>query len=809
MHTSDLMMEAAPALKRPQKVVCYHCGKNCNNQRIAIEEKCFCCDGCKLVYELINDNGLCNYYELENHPGLQNIKPLRKDKFSFLDNDELARKHFSFTDGNHTVINFYIPGIHCSSCLWLLENLKKIDSGILESRVNFSLREVTIHFHRHSISVRKLAELLATIGYEPYISLEDSDGKKAVSPNRERNYKLGIAGFCFANIMMMSFPEYLGGEGFEAKYAIFLRYLNLLLALPVVLYCASEFFITAWKGLKIRTLNIDAPIAMAIAITFSRSIYEILSGTGSGYLDSMSGIVFFMLVGRTVQERTYRSLSFHRDYKSYFPIAVTVIEQGIETARSLHDLKKGDVVIINNDELIPADSILLEGNARVDYSFVTGESDPVRISDGERVYAGGRQQGEQIILKIVKPVAVSYLTSLWDNESFRKNQNDNEAMGIHKLSRHFTLILFSLAALVAIYWSLHDPSRVWNSVTGMLIVACPCALLLASTFTNGNLLRIFSKAGLFLKNAFVIEQLAVIQHIVFDKTGTITNGLEMNIEHGLQLNDHDRNVIHAITASSNHPYSIALHQLTAGATKEVEIRNWESYTGQGIQAIAGGEQVKIGNSIFTEIKECGANVYAQIGDRSYHFHTSPSLRNETASLIQNLGNYYHLSLLTGDNDNQRKAMESLFGKGANLYFQQKPIDKLNYISRTQKEGKKVMMIGDGLNDAGALAQSDIGITLTDDINNFTPACDAILDASKFNKLPAFIKMAKTGKGIITLSFIVSIIYNICGLWFAAQGLLNPMIAAILMPASTLSIVLLSTGFSSWTAYRLKLSTDTK
>lgn len=784
---------------------CYHCGTACFTTNICIEDKVFCCDGCKTVFEIINAHDLCNYYELQHHPGLHHLKTIRRDKYAFLDNEDIARKLYRFTDGDLTIVTFYIPGVHCSSCMWLLEHLRRFNDGISESRLNFSTKEVTIHFSQKKISVRQIADLLTTIGYEPYISLEDTDKTRKPAVDRSRLYRMGIAGFCFANIMMMSFPEYLGGIGFEHKYATFLRWLNLLLGLPVFLYCAGEFFSTAWKGLKVKTLNIDAPIALAILITFSRSLYEIISGTGAGYLDSMSGIVFFMLVGRVVQERTYRSLSFHRDYKSYFPIAVTVVHKDQTSTKSLHELTTGDTIKLYHDEIIPADGTLLSASAHIDYSFVTGESEAVHVYKGAPVYAGGRQTGESVLVQIEKPVAGSYLTSLWNHQAFANHKSTGtEPAGIQALSRYFTMILFTLAAITGIYWALHDHSKILNSVTAMLIVACPCALLLSATFTHGNLLRLFSRSGLYLRDASVIESLGKTDHIVFDKTGTLTQGTTVTLLKEAIISRGELGILHSVTRSSKHPYSKALAVYSTD-TPIFEVTSWSETAGQGIEATAAGIPVKIGNATFTDCHADGANVYARIGNQCYAFSIKPKFRPNLSGVIKKLKQRFLLSMLSGDNAAQQQTLTGLFGSNSQLAFNQQPLDKLQYIETLQQGGEHVLMIGDGLNDAGALQQSNVGITLADDINNFTPSCDAILDAKQFEKIPAFLGLARAGRRIILLSFVISIIYNLCGLFFAVQGRLNPMIAAILMPASTLSIVLVSTATSAIAARILGLN----
>lgn len=815
------MMDYTDALSAPKPVPeaektnagarkCYHCGTVCITRRITRDGHFFCCEGCLLVYELLSEKNLCDYYTLEKHPGLSRIKPLRSDKYAYLDEEAIAEPLYQFRNGSYGIVTFYIPGIHCSSCMWLLEHLYRLHPAIIESRLNFSAKEVTIRFREGEITLRRIVELLATIGYEPYISLAgDEKRKNARSLSSGLVYRVGVAGFCFGNIMLMSFPEYLsGGAGLENSHALLFRYLNLLLSVPVFFYCASVFFRSAWAGIKQKMLNIDAPIALALLITYTRSLYEIFTGMGNGYLDSMSGIVFFMLIGRIVQERTYRSLSFHRDYKSYFPVAVTVLTDKGEEARKLEDLRGGDRIRIHPEEVVPADGRLVAGAAKIDYSFVTGESEPVAISEGGFLYAGGKQTGEAgtVVLELTKPVAGSYLTSLWNHHAFRKSKsekNDRDSF-VHVISKYFTYILLLLAALTAIYWGIYDPSKIIPSVSAMLIVACPCALLLAATYTHGNLIRIFSMNGLYLRDAAVIEQLGNISHIAFDKTGTLTHGGGHLTVTGHILSEPEKDCLYAVVSQSKHPYSVLLADWL-GMRKAPPVSSWKLQSGSGIEAAVSGLSVKVGSPAFTEAPQyTDANVVVRIGDNFTGFHTRPDIREAARTILPVLREKYGLSLLSGDHQRNQPALRELFGASCTFLLEQKPLDKLDYIASLQKRGDKVMMVGDGLNDAGALQQSDVGMTLTEDVNNFTPSCDAILDSGRLGKLPEMLELAAWGRKIIHLSFAFSVLYNIVGLYISVQAKMNPMIAAILMPASTLTIVLITTGASTLAAGRLGL-----
>ena len=294
----------------------------------------------------------------------------------FLDDPEMLERLIDFRDGSIAKITFRLPQIHCSSCLWLLERLYHLNRGIMDSRVNFLQKRATITFNIESISLRELVALLADIGYKPDLQLDLAEGDDRQATDRTIYYQLGIAGFIFGNVMLFSFPEYLGLE--DSFFYRGFGYLNLLFSLPVVLYCARDYWRSALLGIRQRHLNIDVPITLGILALFLRSTYEILSGVGAGYLDSLAGLVFFLLIGKWFQQFTYDQLNFARDYRSYFPLSVSKKEAGAWRSIPLQKVVVGDILLVRNQELIPVDGKLLLQPAAIDYSFVTGENDPVQ-----------------------------------------------------------------------------------------------------------------------------------------------------------------------------------------------------------------------------------------------------------------------------------------------------------------------------------------------------------------------------------------------------------------------------------------------
>lgn len=786
---------------------CFHCGDICTESNtIAYDEKTFCCNGCKTVYEIFSENDLCGYYDLQSSPGA--VPKEIEGKYDFLTQQPIIDKLVEFTDGHTQVVSLYIPHIHCSSCIWILENLNKLHPNISSSQVNFGKKTVRITYSTDGYSLKDAVLLLSAIGYEPYISLDDfKTGRDRV--NRSLIYKLGIAGFAFGNVMSLSFPEYFDVDEFWLeKYKPFFRWLMFAYSVPVAFYAGSHYFTSAYKGLRAKTLNIDVPIALGIAVLFIRSTVDIVFDFGAGFFDSLTGLVFFLLLGRFFQQKTYSFLSFERDYKSYFPMAVTKISNGQECPIQVYDIKKGDRLLIRNEELIPVDGILINGKARIDYSFVTGESENVSKISGDKIFAGGKQTSGVIEMEAIKSVEQSYLTQLWSNDVFSKNKDDGFTTLTNAISKRFTIYVLTIAFVATGYWLYADASKAINVFTAVLIIACPCALALAAPFTLGNILRIFGRDKFYLKNSTVIEQLAEINTIIFDKTGTITSNKSSSATYdGDDLNSSEQVLLKNTLRASNHPLSRTLYEIL-DAHNIITLSNFEEHLGKGIEATHEQTHIKIGSAKFVGYEQSTANlntaVHISTNDTyrgKYTFYNT--YRKGLARLFNDLKKDFDLVILSGDNEGEMENLKKLLPARTKLLFNQSPDDKLQYIKFHQTEGAKVLMVGDGLNDAGALAQSDVGISISENINVFSPACDAILDASKFDQLKNYIFASKTAIKIIKWSFVLSFSYNLVGLYFAVTGQLEPVIAAILMPLSSISVVGFTTICTNIVGRRMK------
>ncbi len=467
----------------------------------------------------------------------------------------------------------------------------------------------------------------------------------------------------------------------------------------------------------------------------------------------------------------------------------------------VYNIEKGDRLLIRHQELVPVDGILLNGNALLDYSFVTGEAHPVSKKSGDKIFAGGKQMDGSFEMEVLETMSQSYLTQLWSNEIFKKDKAYSIKSLTDAISKKFTIIILSIAFISGLYWYNINPHDAFNVVTSILIIACPCALALAAPFALGNMLRLFGNNKLYLKNAEVIEDLAKIDTLVFDKTGTLTTNQAHIKYSGNSLSDKEKSCIKSLLRHSNHTLSRKLYGFII-ANEIFEIIDFNEEIGKGIFGICDGRTILLGSANFLGNQKIEnilqTTIWIKIDDKiKGKFIFENTYRKDVQEVFEKLKQNYKLIVLSGDNEGEKATLNKLLPAQVEYYFNQKPQQKLDFIKNLQSEGKKVMMIGDGLNDAGALAQSDVGIAVSEDINVFSPACDGIVAAEKFRMILNYLKLAKNTVILIKISFAISFIYNSLGLFFAVQGLLSPIVAAILMPLSSISVVIfvtLGTGF---------------
>ncbi|GAB5466733.1 MAG: heavy metal translocating P-type ATPase metal-binding domain-containing protein [Candidatus Kapaibacteriales bacterium] len=827
IETSNIKTSAHPA--------CKHCGEPCY-EVIAKNENQFCCVGCSMVFELLEGAGLNSYYDKNlsdnKSPGIKGETSKQKD-YSYLDEKSLQDSLLSLKTENRYKVSLTLPSIHCSACIYLLENLPRLNSGIIESRVDFLEKESTIIYSPKQVKFSEIASLLAFIGYRPLISLDSGEKERAKAESARKELKklylkIGVAFFCFGNIMMLALPEYLSGGGLEDKLLGYISYAQLILSLPL-LYSMSGYFKSAIGGLKAKNVNLDVPISLGALSLFLRSAYEIISQTGAGYLDSLAGLAFFLLIGRLFQEKTYQGLSFSRDHSSFFPLSVTRLnpenKNNEQSKASIHvkSAKVGDTLVFRHSEIVPMQCLAID-DSKIDYSFVTGEAEPISVSSGEIVYPGGRIVSGSVRASVMKSFDQAYLNSLWQSKN-SKTETLKEGTGISKLSdtiaKWFTLGVLIIGLGSFLYWSFEPGGREFEILAAVLIVACPCALALSMPFTYGTVMRFLGKFGLYLKKDFVIEDMAQIDTIVLDKTGTLSesgDGTDIDF-----IPESDNNLeevyypLYLITLGSSHPISRQINKYCKKILNESGqvhlpeyqgnlVNKYEEQQGKGIKGhikfdskeyeVFVGSKEWIGN--IGNISEGNSIAYISInGQYIGYFKALVTWRKNIDRLTDN--SYLdkkHIWVVSGDDEKDKMNLTNLGFREDNLIFRQKPNDKTRFIDSLQNEKKKVLMAGDGLNDVGALSQANVGIAITDNTTNFTPNSDGILIGDKISKLFSFLQLARKARTTVFISLVISLLYNVIGLYFAITGQLSPVFAAILMPVSSITVVAFTVGKST-------------
>lgn len=781
----ETVIKAKP--ESENKLICAHCGLPAF-EHIEENGKYFCCNGCKTAFSFFGTNETCTIPEETEKPSTQ--------KLDYLDNPEIVKKWTIGQKDNYVRVRLQLPAIHCASCVQILERLYLKKHGILTSQVNFLSKEIEVTFQPDVIRFSELVAYLGQLGYPP--SLTDpsqSNEKKSVFTESTRlTIRMAVAGFCAGNIMLLSFPEYLGLD--DLSYRHFFGWLNLVLALPALFFSGWVYFKSVYNAIAYRILNIDVPIGVGMIATLILSMYEIISQTGSGYFDSLTGLIFFLLIGRWVQNRTHQFLSFERDFKSYFPLSITRLQEEQEEQVLSTEIKSGDRLKIHFGEIIPCDGLLEQGFGLVDYSFVTGESTPIRLSPGDRVLAGGRQTGGILIMKAEQEMSRSQLTSLWNNPAFQKEGKPPLRSFTDAVARYFTPIILVFAVSVAGFWLVADSSKSLHAFLSILIIACPCTLSLSYPIALGNTMRIWGKWGFFIKNSEVVERLAQVKTLVFDKTGTLTHRLGVRVEYlGKELSEQEKAAVLAVLSASKHPLSQAIVGFI-GSKRMQPVFDFHEEKGMGVQGMSLDRLIRAGSAEWVGMSELEAKssvVYISInGTPMGRFEIEAAPHGFVNQMLQDLSQNFGLHLLSGDHANGQDFWKTLFqGIHGKTAFGQTPESKLHYIQSLQKDGQSVAMIGDGLNDAGALRQADAGIALATDAHQFTPGSDAILIADQLPLLPKLFAQARYTLSVVRFSFGLSVVYNLIGLGFAVRGDLQPIVAAILMPLNSLTMVLVA------------------
>ena len=782
---------------------CRHCGNPCDAGQVINDAGTFCCHGCASVYQLLEAHGLGEFYALDDAPGVsQQRHGSDRQRFAALDDAAVAQRLIEFQNDERAIATLSLPEIHCASCVWLLEQLWRFDAGVYRAEVDLLRRTVRVEFDPRGTTLRAIAEQLTALGYEP--ALESEATPHAIPAGRRRLYlQLGVAGFAFGNIMAFSLPRYFNGGPIDPMLQRTFDVLNIVLSVPVLTFSASDYLRAAWNAVRGRRITLEVPVAIGLMVLFVRSVADIADGQSAGYLDSFSGLVFFLLIGRLFQSRAFDAIAFDRTYRSFFPLSVRVERHGQLEIRSIDQVVPGDVVVVRPGEIVPADSQCLDERGALDYAFITGEDALVGVAFGDPVRAGGRAALSTLRVQVVREVSHSQLARLWNNPLFGRAKTSWLLTMAGQFGLWFLIGAMALAVGGAIAW-LPDTRMAATVATAVLIIACPCALTLAAPITLGTAMGLLGRYGLYLKQPAVVLDLSRIDRVLFDKTGTLTTGRGLHVDalHGLDAETWMR--VRRLAAASMHPASRALAASgpAAGVVEAVQ-----ELPGLGITGRVDGLVIAIGASGFVaNATGCASDLP---GDRTFvgvrpdrlgwvRFSSSP--RETIEETVAVLAEDRDLWLVSGDNDREASQWRPFFRNS--MWFRQSAAAKLALVERAQADGHHVLMVGDGLNDAGALKAADVGLAVSDDTACIVPSCDAVIAGDRLDRLPAFLRYASHARVVIWTCLALSMLYNVFAVGLALRGDLTPLASAILMPASSLAVIGLSAGAMRWSARRV-------
>lgn len=786
-----------PSPKHHVSRCCAHCSEPIANGGLVSgdrSEHAFCCAGCQSVYELLQAHNMCEYYAITEHAG-NTVSENHEcySEYEALHDADVLGRFTEWTNGSVIRLRFLIPTIHCASCVWLLDRLHRFDDGIRASAVDFVAKTITVDYNKSETSAAAVASVLHRLGYPPLIQVEHSVNAESTlkaGAVRSLYMRLGVAGFAFVNVMMFSLAAYLAGGTSHLLPELHLLFsvASVVLSVLVLAYSAQPWLSSAYRGLRtvftrgggLRAWTLDIPVALGMMAIFIRSILDIVFGRGDGYLDSFTGLVFFLLVGRLVLQKTYAGISFNRTYRSFFPLSTRKEEKGEHVIVPIEKIKVADILCLRNAEVVPTDCLLLDSVAYVDYAFVTGESRPIECLQGQMIYTGGRIIGKAIRVSACKDVDHAYLSSLWERSGNHTARSVFDTIS-NKFALYFTLGTMTIAVGSLLAW-LPDYSSALDVFTAVLIIACPCALTIAAPIAFGSAMGLLGTKGIRLKSTQTLSELLDIHTIVFDKTGTLTSAHGVIDMSGVSATADEWEYVRALAAHSTHPVSrLIVADAPVNPTLQAEVV--EEFPGLGIRGIVNGIPVLIGRAHFVGLPASTSGTHIMIdGVYAGTVVQKPILRKTGTAIFRRATPV----LLSGDTAQDAPLFASTFG--TNMWFEQQPTDKVEKINEFQQSGKRVLMIGDGLNDAAALAVADVSIAVTDGASTIAPASDVVMDARNIVNLASVLDYASAIRRVIWVSFVFSMLYNVVGLALAMSGRLTPVLTAILMPLSSLIVI---------------------
>jgi Cu2+-exporting ATPase len=801
----DTLTRSLPPGVRSE-ALCAHCGLGVPSDGGVLGEAAnvlFCCRACAVAYAIIHGAGLGAYYErrTELDGGVQPARGTGKS-YAEYDDPAFAERHVTGAPAGGARLELFLEGVHCTACVWLLERLPRVQDGVRSASFDLGRNALDVVFEPDRVRPSEIARALDALGYAPHpSSAAQRDGQRRA--DRALWVRLGVAGALAGNVMLMAFALYSGAAA-DPAYAALFRWGSLLLAVPAVFFCGSVFLRGAVAALRTRTPHMDLPISIGILAGFARSAWNTVRGDGEVYFDSLAVLIFLLLVGRWLQARHHRGASHALELISALAPATARVLDGETTHELPADaVPVGAVVEVARDERIPVDGVVIEGRSSVDTSWLTGESLPEEIRPGDRVYAGTVNATARLRLRVEVAGAGTRLGRLLSSVAAAQAQRAPIVRLADRVSGYFVFAALCLAALTFGAWSLVEPARALDHAVALLVVTCPCALGMATPLAVSVALKRAARAGIFFKGGEFLEVFAHPGTLVFDKTGTLTEGrlaLASFVGDPKALP-----LLRAAEKRSGHPIARAI-VAALPAYAELEPDEVTEQPGAGVVASVAGHEVRVGSAAFVRggARETGASWEVELaaqaalgrpavalavdGEVKGVLAFSDPLRSDArASLDALRASGYRVAVLSGDQPLVVETVARELGPLVAAEGGMSPEDKLAWIERARERGR-VFMIGDGINDAAAMSAADVALAVHGGAEAALLAADAFTSAPGVGKVLEAVRGARRTLGVIRRGIVFSLLYNLVGVGLCMAGRISPLVAAVLMPLSSLTVV---------------------
>ncbi|HHF3029643.1 cadmium-translocating P-type ATPase [Vibrio diabolicus] len=773
---------------------CYHCGEDVpanTDFKVDIlgESRKMCCPGCETVAQTIVDSGLVSYYQYRTAPAEKaDLVPEQLQALIHYDNEDV-QSEFVRNRENVSEVTLSLEGVSCAACAWLIEKQVSNTAGLVSIRVNTTTNRALLAWDNTQVRLSELLSVIHKLGYKAAPFEADKQEASYHRMMKQYLYRLGIAGLATMQVMMLAVALYLEVFGdLEPEFKNYFRWVSLIFATPVLLYSALPFYLNAWRSIKGRTLGMDVPVSIALIFAYVASLIATVTEQGEVFFESTSMFTFFLLVGRFLEMRARRkAAAASGNLLKLIPAIATTLDGEQIPVKTL---KVGDRIRVLPGEHIPADGKVISGRIHIDESMLTGESVHVVKREGDAVYAGTLNGDESFELEVMSCKADSMISNIVRLQDEAQHSKPKIAEIADVVARYFVGAILIISAGTWFYWHQTKPDDAFWIMLSVLVATCPCALSLATPTALTCATSRMGNFGILLRKGHVFETLCKINHLVVDKTGTLTKG-DIEICDTKVLSDLPKedclSLAAALEAHANHPIA---RSFASYANDDFVVYEVQNVIGSGIEGIWNGKIVKIGSAVFVQGKESDEShaVYLSVdGEHVASFYYRDPIRKESKAFVQRFADAgIKTTLLTGDSLSNARPVANEIGID-HVVASAKPEDKLAYL-KSLDEDSITMMVGDGINDAPTLAGAHLSVAMGGGTDVAKASADMTLLGDNLEKLLEARLLALRTRKIIRENLAWSLGYNLLILPLAVAGLVAPYIAVVGMSASSIIVV---------------------